>query len=315
MLPILAIIVPVYNEEDMLPLSLVRLERELDKLIENKLISINSFLLFVDDGSVDNSWSLLKTAYNKGGKIRALKLSRNFGHNNALLAGLMFVKDLCDVTISIDCDLQQDPGLIPQFLEKYQEGCQVVLGIRNDRRTDSLFKKYTALGFYKLMQIMGVKLFVNHADYRLIGKKALQALAAYHEPNLFLRAITIDLGFQSGVVYFDVKDREYGTTSYSFRKMLKFAINGITSFSIVPLRIVSILGIVIFGLSLIMAAYILLATLVIGRTIPGWASTILPIYLLGGLQILCIGVVGEYLAQVYNTTKGRPRYIIEIELL
>lgn len=315
MTPVLAIVVPVYNEESMLYVAIGRLLGVLNEMIVVGAIHQDSYLLFVDDGSTDNSWLLLKDACQINIQARAVKLSRNFGHNIALLAGLTTVKDCCDVSVSIDCDLQQDPLAMYQFLEKYQAGADVVFGIRNNRKTDRVFKKYTALCFYRLMQIMGVKLHTNHADYRLLSRRALNALASYHEPNIFLRAICIDMGFRSEYVYFDVVDREHGTSKYSVSKMLKFAVDGITSFSALPLRMISILGMFVFGLSLLMSSYVLIQTVFIGGTAPGWASTVLPIYLLGGLQILCMGVVGEYLAQVYAAAKGRPRYIVETELL
>lgn len=315
MLPVLSIVVPVYNEEDVLPVAIAKLLDVLRSMIGSGLIHNDSFLLFVDDGSSDKSWPILEDAHcANADKVSSIKLSRNFGHNNALLAGLMSVKDRCNAAISIDCDLQQDPGAIPLFVQKYLAGCEVVFGVRNDRNADSYIKKYTALGFYKLMQIMGVKLYVNHADYRLLSSKALKTLEQYQEPNIFLRAVCVDLGFRNDVVNFEVTDRLHGTSKYSFFKMLKFAVAGITSFSSVPLRMISILGVVVFGLSLLMAGYTFFQTVFIGDAVPGWASTVLPIYLLGGLQILCLGIVGEYLAHVYTATKKRPRYIVEAEL-
>ena len=311
---ILSIVVPVYNEANMLPVTINRLSGILNEMINADVVDKGSYILFVDDGSVDNSWSILKETCQTNSDIRAIKLSKNFGHNSALLAGLMAVKDRCGAAISIDCDLQQDPDAIPLFLEKHLAGAEIVFGIRNDRKADSYFKKYTALGFYNLMKVMGVNLHVNHADYRLLSAKALKALAEYQEPNIFLRAVCIDIGFTNDVVYFDVTDREHGTSKYSFLKMLKFALNGITSFSSFPLRMISILGGAVFGLSLLMTSYVLFKTIFVGDVVPGWASTVLPIYLLGGLQILCLGIVGEYLAQIYNAAKKRPRYIVETEL-
>jgi len=311
---VLSIVVPAYNEESMLSVSITKLSDILFKMIEAGLIHKDSYLLFVDDGSTDKSWPILVNVCQADAMVHAIKLSRNFGHNNALLAGLMAVKDRCDVAISIDCDLQQDSTVIPLFLEKHHAGADVVFGIRNDRQIDGLFKKYTALGFYNLMKMMGVKLYANHADYRLLSRKALHALSAYQEPNIFLRAVCVDMGFRNEVVYFDVVDRAHGTSKYSLSKMLKFAVDGITSFSALPLRMISILGVLVFGLSLLMVFYVLFETVLIGDAVPGWASTVLPIYLLGGLQILCMGIVGEYLAQCYTAAKGRPRYIIETEL-
>lgn len=312
--PVLSIVVPVYNEEEVLPVVINSLPGLLRDMAGRGIIHQDSYLLFVDDGSADKSWSILRDSFQSDPMVRSLKLSRNFGHNNALLAGLMTVKDRCDVAISIDCDLQQDPAAIPLFIDKYRAGADVVFGVRNDRKTDGLFKKYTALGFYNLMQMMGVKLHVNHADYRLLSRKALNVLAEYQEPNIFLRAVCVDMGLRNEVVYFDVAEREHGTSKYSLAKMLKFAVGGITSFSALPLRMISMLGVLVFGLSVLMAAYVLIEAVFVGDAVPGWASTVLPIYLLGGLQILCMGVVGEYLAQVYTAVKGRPRYIVETEL-
>ena len=311
---ILSIVVPTYNEASMLPVTINRLSDILNEMINADVVDKGSYILFVDDGSVDDSWFILEEKCQINSGIRAIKLSKNFGHNSALLAGLMSVKDRCDAAISIDCDLQQDPDAIPLFLEKHLAGAEIVFGIRNDRKKDSYFKKYTALGFYNLMRIMGVSLHVNHADYRLLSAKALNAIAEYQEPNIFLRAVCVDIGFTNDVVHFDVTDREHGTSKYSFLKMLKFALNGITSFSSFPLRMISIMGGAVFGLSLLMTSYVLFKTIFVGDVVPGWASTVLPIYLLGGLQILCLGIVGEYLAQIYNAAKKRPRYIVETEL-
>lgn len=315
MTPVLAIVVPVYNEMNMIPVAIQKLLNVLKGMIGSEVVHQDSYIIFVDDGSADDSWRLLSDAYKLNRQCRAIKLSRNFGHNIALLAGLTSIKDLCDVSISIDCDLQQDPSAMHQFLDEFQAGADIVFGIRNDRKTDGFFKKYTALAFYRAMQMMGVKLHTNHADYRLLSRRALNALASYHEPNIFLRAICVDMGFHSASIYFDVVEREHGTSKYSISKMLKFAVDGITSFSALPLRMISVLGIIVFGLSFLMSGYILIKTLFIGGTSPGWASTVLPIYLLGGLQIFCLGVVGEYISQIYAAAKGRPRYIIESELL
>lgn len=315
MKPLLAIVVPVFNEEDGLPSAIIRLLELLKKMINQGAVHRDSFILFVDDGSTDASWTLLKNACFPDSMLRAIKLTRNYGHNIALLAGLTAVKDRCEVSISIDCDLQQDPEAMFAFLQKYKAGAEIVFGIRNDRNADSLYKKYTALSFYKISKLMGIKVHTNHADYRLLSSKVLRALSQYHEPNIFLRAVIFDMGFPNDFVYFDVIEREHGRSKYTVSKMLKLGIEGIVSFTAVPLRIISILGVIVFGLSLLMCMYVLTQAILIGGTVPGWASTLLPIYLLGGLQILCMGVIGEYLAQVYSSAKRRPRYIVEAELL
>jgi glycosyltransferase involved in cell wall biosynthesis len=284
----------------------------LDNLISRKLISSKSYLCIIDDGSNDGTWnkiSAFKSSHPD--QIHGLKFSRNFGHQNALFAGLMSVKNNCDITISIDADLQQDPNAIENFIQAYKHGAEIVFGIRNNRESDTFFKKHSASSFYKLMSLCGVNIIPNHADYRLMSDKAINSLANFSEPNLFLRAICNDLGFKTANIYFDVSPRLVGSSKYSLIKMLSLAIQGIFSMSIAPLRIVALLGIFIFTISLIMSLYVLIQTLFIGNTVPGWASTVLPIYLIGGLQILCLGIMGEYMGRMYATTKRRPNYIIE----
>ena len=243
-----------------------------------------------------------------------MKLSKNFGHQAALLAGLSEVTKHCDAAISIDADLQQDPLAIRDFVIELRKGADVVLGVRRDRGTDGWLKKQTALGFYALMRIMGVNIIPNHADYRLLSKRALEALALFPEPSIFLRATCLHLGFRVSTVLFDVSERQYGQTKYSLTKMLRLALHGITSFSVVPLRIVAIIGFVIFLSSLGMGGYVIWHSLYVGDTIPGWASITLPIYFIGGVQLLCLGVVGEYVGQIYKTVKNRLRWICEHKL-
>ncbi|WP_319587617.1 glycosyltransferase family 2 protein [uncultured Desulfobulbus sp.] len=312
--PVLAIVIPCFNEQESIPGTLLSLLGVLDKLVSIGRITTESFLYFVDDGSTDNTWYLLSSIHKKEHRVRCLKLSRNFGHQTALIAGLISVKNKCDISISIDADLQQDPNVMDKFIESYLNGADIVFGVRNNRVADGIFKRITALAFYRIMSIMGVTIIKNHADYRLLSKRALEALTAHNEPNLFLRAICVQLGFKTGTVYFDVVERNAGVSKYSLRKMLKLAVNGITSFSIFPLRIIAILGVLIFGLTALMAIYVICRTLLVGDTVPGWASTTLPIYFLGGVQVLCIGIIGEYLAEVVNAVKQRPRFIIETEL-
>lgn len=283
----------------------------LSELVETKLIAAESFVCFIDDGSSDETWNIIKKFAGQNELIQGLKLSRNFGHQYALLAGMHEVTDRCDCLISIDADLQQDEKAISEFLREYRSGVDIVYGVRRSRRTDSIFKKASAGFFYSLMSLMGVNIHRNHADYRLLSRKALDALQRYHEGNLFLRGIVPNLGFRQSVVYFDVRDREAGDSKYTFKRMLSFALNGITSFSITPLRMITALGFLFTLFSIFMGVYVLVMKFVYQTGVPGWASIIMPIYLLGGIQLLSIGVIGEYLGRVYMESKHRPSYIIE----
>ncbi len=312
--PRLAIVLPCFNENESINHAVTQLTALIKKLADEGLISKDSYLFFVDDGSTDESWAVIEEFNRSNKAINGLKLSRNFGHQVALLAGLTTVAKNCDAAISIDADLQQDPLVIREFVKEFRNGADVVLGVRRDRGTDSWFKKQTALGFYTLMGAMGVNTVPNHADYRLLSKKALEALALFPEPSMFLRAICLQLGFRVSTVLFDVKERQYGQTKYSLKKMLRLALHGITSFSIAPLRIVAIIGFVLFLFSLGMGGYVVWRTMFVGDTVPGWASTTLPIYFIGGVQLLCLGVVGEYVGQIYTTVKNRPRWICEHKL-
>jgi glycosyltransferase involved in cell wall biosynthesis len=311
--PTLAVVVPCFNEEEMIVSAAAQLQSVLDQMVAERKVSPRSYLYFVDDGSTDTTWALLEQLHGERENLYALKLSRNFGHQNALLAGLMAVKDRCDAAISIDADLQQDLQQIPSFVERYMDGAELVFGIRRNRSADSWFKKTSATGFYRLMTAMGVAIIPNHADYRLMGSRAIEALAEHTEPNIFLRAVCVHLGFRYDVVYFDVKERVVGESKYSLAKMLKLAVDGITSFSITPLRAIAVVGVFIFLACILMGCYVIVS-LVRGHTVPGWASTTLPLYLLGGLQLLCLAIIGEYIAQVVTAVKRRPRYICEEEL-
>lgn len=312
--PRLAIVLPCFNESESIDSVATRLLTLTNEWISEQLIAHDSYLFFVDDGSSDNSWQLLEKWNKHDGRIKGLKLSKNFGHQAALLAGLSAVTEDCDVAISIDADLQQDPQAMRKFIHQYRAGSEIVLGVRNDRGTDGWLKKRTAKGFYTVMRAMGVNIVPDHADYRLLGKRALRALALFPEPSIFLRATCLELGFKTSIVFFNVTDREFGTTKYSLKKMLRLALHGITAFSIVPLRIVAITGLVLFLATLGMGGYVLWRTLFVGDTVPGWASTTLPIYFIGGVQLLCLGVVGEYIGQIYKTVKNRPRWICENKL-
>lgn len=312
--PILALIVPCYNEEEVLEETIKQLTIVLKRLINDAKISPASFIKFVDDGSKDNTWKIVESNSKKNPLVRGLKLSKNQGHQNALLAGMAHVKDKCSCLISLDADLQQDENSIEDFIDKYTEGSEVVLGIRKDRKTDGLFKKLTALSFYKLMQTMGVNIINNHADYRLLSNRANTAILEFEEVNLFLRGLVPLIGYQTDYVYFEVKDRFAGESKYTVSKMLSFALDGITSFSITPLRMISAIGIIVFLLSFLMGIYVLGVSFFTDKALPGWASTVLPIYFLGGVQILSIGIVGEYLGKIYKETKKRPRFFIEEEI-
>ncbi|PPD51120.1 MAG: glycosyltransferase [Methylobacter sp.] len=312
--PRLAIVLPCHNESESIDHAVTHLTTLVKELADEELISKDSYLFFVDDGSTDESWAIIEKLNRNNKAIKGLKLSMNFGHQAALLAGLSEVTNECDAAISIDADLQQDPRAIRDFVNELRKGADVVLGVRRDRGTDGWLKKQTAIGFYALMRIMGVNIVPNHADYRLLSKRALEALELFSEPSIFLRATCLQLGFRVSTVLFDVSERQYGQTKYSLKKMLRLALHGITSFSVVPLRIVAITGFVIFLSSLGMGYYVLWHTLFVGDTIPGWASITLPIYFIGGVQLLCLGVVGEYVGQIYKTVKNRPRWICEHKL-
>ncbi|WP_338376120.1 glycosyltransferase family 2 protein [uncultured Flavobacterium sp.] len=308
--PILGIISPCYNEELVLNQTSMQLNTIIKDLISKNIISENSFIAFIDDGSVDNTWKIIKDNSNNFTNIKGLKLAKNVGHQNALLAGLLTYKNEADALISIDADLQDDISVIEEMISKFSQGTDVVYGVRKERKTDSFFKRNTALLFYKLMKKMRVNLVYNHADFRLCSKRVLNALEEYGEVNLFLRGIIPTIGFNQGVVYYDRLERLAGKSKYSFLKMMSFAWNGITSFSNYPLRLVTIIGFVIFFLCLIMSAYALFG-LYTGNYVPGWLSTVLPMYFLGGVQLFCFGIIGEYIGKIYSEVKKRPRYFID----
>ena len=312
--PRLAIVLPCFNEIESIKQSSDELSTIIKEMVAKGMVAENSYLFFVDDGSTDGTWSAIEALHKSHQLFKGLKLSKNFGHQVAVLAGLTAVTKDCDAAISIDADLQQDPQAIVDFVNKYKNGADVVLGIRRDRGTDGWFKKQTALGFYNLMGMMGVKIVPNHADYRLLSKRALEALALFHEPGIFLRATCLQLGFRVNTILFDVRERQYGQAKYSLKKMLQLALDGITSFSVVPLRLVGIVGFLIFLFSFGMGCYVAWHALFVGDTVPGWASTTLPIYFIGGVQLLCLGVVGEYVGKIYTTVKNRPRWICEAQL-
>lgn len=304
------LIIPCYNEEEVLPTTISKLSSQMDSMIWGDLITSDSKMLFIDDGSKDKTWQLIKESTGNNKFVQGIKLSRNQGHQNALLAGMMYASGKCDCIISLDADLQDDISVLPEFVKRYQEGYQVVYGVRNNRETDTGFKRNTASLFYKLMKLLGAETVENHADYRLLGRQALQALMDYKEVNLFLRGIVPLLGFESITVFYERKERAAGKTKYPLKKMLSFALDGITSFSIKPLRLISSLGIVCSILSTLGLLYALISHIA-GLTVPGWTAIVCSIWLLGGIQLLCLGVVGEYIGKIFSEVKRRPRYIIE----
>ena len=310
MQPILYLVVPCYNEEEVLPETVHRLTDKLDSMTQGGIISGDSRMIFVDDGSKDKTWQLIEAFHKENPYVCGLKLSRNRGHQNALLAGLMHAKEPADCVISLDADLQDDVDAIDRFVEKYTKGCDVVYGVRNKRETDTFFKRTTARGFYTFMKKMGVDVVYDHADYRLMSRRALEALAEYKEVNLFLRGLVPLIGFKSDYVYYDRAERFAGESKYPLKKMLHFAIDGITSFSVKPLTIISNLGICISVLSVIGLLYALISYFT-HHAVAGWTAIVCSIWLLGGIQLLCIGVLGEYIGKIYAEVKGRPRFIID----
>ena len=305
----LGIVVPCYNEEDVLPETASRLTALINRLLVDGRITNASRVYFVDDGSRDGTWALIERLAGSHEWVAGIKLSRNRGHQNALLAGLFTAEG--DVLISIDADLQDDIAVIPEMLTHFEQGTDVVYGVRKNRASDSLFKRVTARAFYRAMRLMGAESVYNHADFRLMSRRAIEGLKQFGEVNLFLRGMVPLIGFRSSIVEYTRAERFAGVSKYPLRKMIGFALDAITSFSVVPLRLITFTGIIVFVLSLMVIAWTLWVRFFTDKAIPGWTSTILPIYLLGGLQILSVGVVGEYLGRLYQETKGRPRFIIE----
>lgn len=311
--PKLTIVVPCYNEEAVLHETMKQLSGVLESLIQSNLIAKDSALLFVDDGSRDKTWQIIESASARHPFVKGIKLSRNAGHQNALLAGLTVASEHSDCVISIDADLQDDIRAIRAFMEKYWQGYDIVYGVRDSRETDTWFKRTSAEGFYWLMGKMGIQLVPNHADFRLMSKRALEELLKYKEANLFLRGIIPLLGFPSAKVYYDRKERMAGESKYPLKKMLAFALDGITSFSITPVRFVTALGFITFILSAFVGLYALIEELA-GHTVSGWASLIISIWLLGGLELMAVGLIGEYIGKIFKEVKRRPRYTIETNL-
>lgn len=307
----LAIVVPCYNEEPMLKLSSEALREVLRDLIGKHKIAQDSFVLFVNDGSKDRTWDLIEEEHNLYPQmIKGVKLAGNVGHQYALTAGLLTAMDMCDVTVSIDADLQDDVAVIEEMIDKFHEGKDIVYGVRKKRKTDSFFKRTTAQAFYKIMNGLGAKTVYNHADFRLMSKRAVQAYAQYNEANLYIRGIIPLIGYESDSVYYDRKERVAGESKYPLKKMLQLAFNGISSLSVKPITMITGLGAIIVTLSLCAAIYALVSFFM-GVTTPGWTSLILSIWFLGGVQLLCIGLIGQYIGKIYLEVKHRPRYNIE----
>ncbi len=300
---------PCYNEEEALPFTAKAVEDLFTKLRAEGLIAADSYALLVNDGSRDRTWEVIERLHSQNPAFRGLKLARNFGHQNALLAGLMHATD-ADAVVSIDADLQDDPEAIRGMLEKFYAGYEVVYGVRSDRSSDSWSKRFTAQTFYKIISGLGVHSIYNHADYRLMSQRALQTLGTFHEVNLYLRGMVPLVGFKHAKVEYVRGARTAGESKYPFRKMLSFAWNGITSMSIKPLRFVTWMGFAVFFLAITLTVYALVARFFFD-TVSGWASTVIPIYFLGGVQLLCIGILGEYVGKIYKEVKQRPRFIIE----
>ena len=311
--PILYIVVPCYNEEEVLEETTKRLKNKLEVLIKNKKVSEDSRVMYVNDGSKDKTWDIIKEIHKKEKLFTGISLSRNRGHQNALLGGLMTAKEYADVIISMDADLQDDINAIDGMLKKYQEGNDIVYGVRSARKKDSFFKRVTAEGFYKFMKVLGVDCVYNHADYRLTSKRVLEEFSNYKEVNLFLRGMFPLVGFKSDIVYYERNERFAGESKYPLKKMLNFAWDGITSFSVKPLRLICSLGFIILFISLAIMIYSLVRKLT-GNTVDGWTFLSISIWFIGGLQMISIGIIGEYIGKIYSETKARPRYIISENL-
>lgn len=307
-IPTLAIVVPCHNEKEAFPRCLSVLNAVLGQLIVSGKIQDQSLIIFVDDGSRDSTWELIKQASISNERVRGVKLSRNKGHQLALMAGLS-VADT-DITISIDADLQDDTNCIEKMVDKYMLGSEIVYGVRNDRSSDSIFKRHTANSFYKLMSKMGVNQVENHADYRMLSRLALQSLMQYKEQNLYIRGLVPLIGFKSDKVFYSRNERVEGESKYPLRKMLALAIEGITSLTVTPLRLISILGFITFAVAF-MASIFALVQKAEGNVVEGWTSVMISIFFLGGIQLLCIGVIGEYVGKIYMESKGRPKFFIE----
>ena len=310
----LAIVVPCYNEEEVIGTSMKELTTLLGELVDKKKISDDSFILCVDDGSKDKTWQLIEELHEGDSRIMGLKLAGNVGHQNALTAGMLAARKESDMLISIDADLQDDIAVIEEMIDRYYEGNDIVYGVRNDRKSDSFFKRASAQMFYKVMRWMGVKTVYNHADFRLMSKRAVDGFAEYKEINLYLRGIVPLIGYRTEKVYYSRKQRMAGESKYPFKKMIALAFNGITSFSIKPINFIMTLGMFIIICSMIAAIYALVSYF-FGRVSEGWTSLILSIWFIGGVQLFSIGMIGQYIGKIYMEVKNRPRYNVETNML
>ena len=306
----LYLVIPCYNEEEVLPETKKRLKEKMSKLIKKNVISDESKVIFVNDGSKDKTWQLIEDFHKKDKLFGGINLTRNKGHQNALLAGLLTVKNDADIVISMDADLQDDIDVIDKFIEEYEKGNDVVYGVRSSRKKDTFFKRNTALMFYRLMKFMGVDIIYNHADYRLMSKRAIDGLEQFKEVNLFLRGLVPLIGYNSSIVTYERSERFAGESKYPLKKMLSFAIDGITSFSIKPIRLITTTGIIVSFISILMLIYSIIRYFM-GATIVGWSSLMVSVWFIGGIQILAIGIVGEYIGKIYLETKQRPRFLIK----
>ncbi|WP_245625017.1 glycosyltransferase family 2 protein [Paenibacillus stellifer] len=308
--PVLSLVIPCYNEEAVLPETIKRLTIIINDLIDEHKISAHSKMLLVDDGSRDRTWEIIESHNETNKYVHGLKLAKNAGHQNALLAGLNHAKEYSDCVISVDADLQDDLNVLEEFISKFNEGYDVVYGVRKSRATDTFFKRSTAQGFYRLMNTMGVKVIYNHADYRLMSKRVLDHLSEFKEVNLFLRGLVPLIGYKSTEVYYDRNERFAGESKYPLKKMLAFAFDGITSFSVTPIRLISAVGFLMFAFSLLIAVYIVINKFM-GNTTSGWSSLMISIWFIGGIQLVALGLIGEYIGKIYKEVKARPKYIIE----
>ena len=308
----LSLILPCYNEEEVLDETSTKLLSLFSNLIETSKIDEASTIYFIDDGSSDSTWRIIETLSKKNKHISGIKLSRNFGHQNALLAALFTVKG--DAIISIDADLQDDISMIEKMIDHYHNGDDIIYGVKKERKADSFFKRTAGVAFYKIMHLMGVDIVHNHADFRLLSRRVVEHLKNYKEVNLFLRGIIPLVGFQSSTVVYDISERTAGESKYPLRKMLSFAWNGISSFSVTPLRFITVTGFILFVSTLMLSIHALWIALFTDEAVPGWASTVLPIYFIGGVQMLSLGIIGEYIGKIYLENKARPRFIIEKEV-
>lgn len=307
--PVLSLVLPCYNEQEVLPETTARLQAMLARLKANDEIAEGSAIYYVDDGSRDRTWEMIHDYAERNADVCGIKLSRNRGHQNALLCGLLTAPG--DILISLDADLQDDLEAIPQMIQRYREGSEIVFGVRRKRTKDTFFKRFSAESYYKFLAMMGVQIVYNHADYRLMSRRAVESLRGYDETHLFLRGLVPQLGYKGAIVEFDRAERFAGESKYPLTKMLSLAWQGVTSFSAYPLRLITGIGMVISVISLVMAAWAVLTRLLSDSALPGWASTVIPMYFLGGVQLLSLGIIGEYVAKIFESSKKRPRFHVE----